>query len=57
MNGAAAFPTQYAMSIIAFVVIRFVWPAVTLRSHDKEITNWVVPTPVTGLVTIYIGDD
>ena len=45
MNGAAAFPTQYAMSIIAFVVTRFVCPAVTLESHERESTKPVVPIP------------
>ena len=45
MNGAAALPTQYAMSMIAFVVMRFVCPAVTLESHESESTNPVVPTP------------
>ena len=46
MKGAAALPMQYAMSMIAFVVIRFVWPAVTFESHARARTNVVVPTPV-----------
>lgn len=45
MNGADAFPTQYAISMIAFVVTRFVCPAVTLESHDSDRTKPVVPTP------------
>ena len=46
MNGAAAFPTQYAISMMAFTVTRFVCPAVTLDNHDKDKTKPVVPTPV-----------
>ena len=50
MNAAAAFPMQYAMSMIAFVVTRFVCPAVTLESHERERTNPVVPTPRESIV-------
>jgi hypothetical protein len=46
MKGPAALPMQYAESMIAFVVTRFVCPAVTLDSHDKDRTKPVVPTPV-----------
>jgi hypothetical protein len=45
MNGAAAFPTQYALSMIAFVVIFFVCPAVTDESQLRLSTKLVVPTP------------
>lgn len=45
MKGAAALPTQYEMSMIAFTVTRFVWPDVTLESHERERTKPVVPTP------------
>ncbi len=45
MKGAAALPTQYEMSMIAFTVTRFVWPEVTLESHERERTKPVVPTP------------
>ena len=46
MKGAEALPTQYAMSMMAFVVTRLVCPAVTLESHDSDSTKPVVPTPV-----------
>jgi hypothetical protein len=46
MNGPAAFPMQYAQSMIALVVMRFVCPAVTADTHDSDSTNPVVPTPV-----------
>lgn len=45
INGPAEFPMQYADSIIAFVVIRLVCPAVTLESQDRDRTKPVVPTP------------
>lgn len=45
MNGPAELPTQYAISRMAFTVIRLVWPAVTLESQDNERTKPVVPTP------------
>ena len=45
MNGATALPIQYAESMIALTVTRFVWPAVTLESQDRDKTNPVVPTP------------
>lgn len=45
MKGPAALPIQYAESMIAFTVTRFVCPAVTLESHDRANTNPVVPTP------------
>jgi len=47
MQGHAAFPMQYAESMIALTVTFFVWPAVTLKSQDKPNTNPVVPTPAT----------
>jgi len=47
MKGPAAFPMQYAESMIALTVTFFVWPAVTLESQDKPNTNPVVPTPAT----------
>ena len=45
MNGAAALPMQYAISIIALTVTRFVCPDVTLDSHESDNTKPVVPTP------------
>ena len=45
MKGAEALPTQYAMSMMAFVVTRLVCPAVTLESHESDSTKPVVPTP------------
>ena len=47
MNGAVALPTQYAMSMIAFTVTRFVCPDVTLETHESARTKPVVPTPKT----------
>ncbi len=46
MNGPAALPTQYALSMIALVVTRFVCPAVTLPNQDSAMTKPDVPTPV-----------
>ena len=47
MKGADALPMQYAMSMIAFTVMRFVCPDVTAESHERESTKPVVPTPST----------
>lgn len=52
MNGPAAFPTQYAMSMIAFVVTRFVWPAVTFESHESESTKPVMLIPAAQSVSL-----
>lgn len=57
MKGPAAFPTQYAPSIIAFVVIRFVWPAVTCETQDNDSTKPVVPTPLGNLSVLDTNDD
>jgi hypothetical protein len=43
MKGAAALPMQYAESMIALTVTRFVWPAVTLESQDRESTKIANP--------------
>ena len=45
INGETALPIQYAESMIALTVTRFVWPAVTLESQDRDKTNPVVPIP------------
>ena len=45
INGATEFPIQYAESMMALVVIRLVWPAVTVDNQDNAKTNPVVPTP------------
>lgn len=45
MNGAAALPTQYAESMIALTVTRFVCPAVTVDTQDNDSTNPVVLMP------------
>lgn len=44
--GPTELPTQYAISMIAFIVILFVWPAVVWFTHASERTKPVVPTPV-----------
>lgn len=54
MNGPAALPIQYAESMIAFTVTRFVCPAVTLESHERANTNPVVPTPTKAAVNYAI---
>lgn len=37
---------QYAISMIALTVIRFVWPAVTAVTQPRDNTKPDVPTPV-----------
>ena len=41
MNGPAAFPTQYPISMMALTVTFLVCPAVTLVNHDSASTNAV----------------
>jgi len=42
--GPVIFPMQYAHRMIAFIVIRFVCPAVTAVSHPRVSTNPVEPS-------------